>query len=94
MGWTDECQKTRYLKHSMPQWTAWIDGLPEEGFGRYTKQGWKDWFNTMQEMYKNYDSDDDSDDDDSQMVALRQECGLKKRRREDPWEEAEADDSS
>ncbi len=31
----------------MNEWNTWIAGLPEEGFGRYNKQGWIDWLERM-----------------------------------------------
>ena len=41
MSWTDECQMLGYWEYTENEWRDWIESLPEEGFGRYTKQGWK-----------------------------------------------------
>ena len=51
MGWTPQCQKRRYHMHSSREWVEWINGLPEEGFGRYTKKGWQDWYDRMATQY-------------------------------------------
>ncbi len=51
MGWTEKCQKVRFFKHSLDEWTAWIASLRDEGFGRYTKQGWADWLERMKRQH-------------------------------------------
>ena len=47
MGWTPECQRLRWHQHTTDEWLAWIEGLPDGGFGRYTKGQWMEWCATM-----------------------------------------------
>ena len=47
MVWTAKCQRVRWFKNTPQQWTNWADLLTEEGFGRFTKQGWTDWIEKM-----------------------------------------------
>ena len=51
MGWTASCQKRRWNLHTAKEWEDWIDQLPDEGFGRYTKSGWTEWAGRMLEMH-------------------------------------------
>jgi len=47
MGWTPECQRLRWFQHTTDEWLAWIEGLPDGGFGRYTKDQWMEWWANM-----------------------------------------------
>ena len=51
MGWTDKCQKVRYFKHTAAEWEDWISGLPDEGFGRYDREGWWEWLAKMRGLH-------------------------------------------
>ena len=47
MVWTSECQRLQWHQHTTDEWLAWIEGLPDDGFGRYTKGQWVGWCDTM-----------------------------------------------
>ena len=47
MGWTKECQARRFAQYRLGEWVEWANSLPPEGFGRYTKDGWKLWILKM-----------------------------------------------
>ena len=51
MGWTESCQKARWNQYTTTQWNAWVGTLPEEGFGRLTKIGWREWIQKMSEAH-------------------------------------------
>ena len=42
MQWDSGGQRKRFWLRS--EWIVWIRNLPTEGFGRYTKTEWQDWF--------------------------------------------------
>ena len=42
MVWNAVCQRKRFWLRS--EWDEWIRSIPSEGFGRYTKTEWQDWF--------------------------------------------------
>ena len=47
MTWSQKCQQRRWHKHSLQEWTTWIHDLDAGGFGRFSKQGWKEWVRKM-----------------------------------------------
>jgi hypothetical protein len=40
--WDYDCQRKRFWLRR--EWVVWIRSLPAQGFGRYTKTEWQDWF--------------------------------------------------
>ena len=51
VGWTPECQRTRWFQHTNTEWYSWIAGLLAGGFGRYTQEEWMEWCASMNALH-------------------------------------------
>ena len=47
MDWTPERQKRIYDEYTLQEWANWIFGMEDVGWGRLTKEEWRDWAHDM-----------------------------------------------
>ena len=51
MGWTRACQKRIYDEYTIQEWANWIFRMEDVGWGRLTKDEWRDWVHQMMEEH-------------------------------------------